>query len=106
VSLSVVSMRRILHFQNRLRVRHGFILSSTEIDKFCDSIREKGPSIKLNSRLWVFRIKLRDKAMAILWDRKHDVPVTVYPDSALIQYKTKTYSWNEGRFLTIQRRGK
>lgn len=103
-----ISEKKATHFRLRLAERHGITLSDTAFKRFCESRKTKGAAIQLSCRLGLHKIDFGGNVIAVLWDRKHDVPVTTLPDTATVRGMKQVYRWHNGRIecLKIRRKRK
>lgn len=104
--MTEISLKKTLHFRHRLSQRHGITLSDKAFHLFCQARVGRGASIQLSCRLGVHKVDFAGIIIAVLWDRKHDVPVTTLPESAIIYGTKQSYQWDGERFLCVKNKRK
>jgi hypothetical protein len=96
-----VSEKKIAHFLGRLADRNGITLSAQAFYRFCKARNKKNSAIQLSCRLGVHKVDLGGTMIAVLWDRKHNVPVTTLKDNSVIYGENQSYKWDGVRIISI-----
>lgn len=104
--MTEISMAKARHFRMRLEQRHGIILHDRTFAKFCDNYRERNAALQLSCRLGVHKVEFGGIIIAVLWDRKHGVPVTALMEGARLRGTKGIYKWHGGAIHKVKEWGK